>query len=275
MAAIHDMTIPLLPDRYYHIFNRGINREAIFFNAENYSYFLRKYAERTNGYLKTLAYCLMYNHFHLMVQTCPVSEITSQAQIDFATVNQTFLKDCALPWLSRMNFDISSMKLSQLQDLTNFKNLLNLYDHLGDTQHSEDLNPTDLSGSNFLDQLCSWILSESLRSFFLGYAKAINKQQERTGSLFQKGFRRKLISDDLEQKKQVLFYIYHNPIHHFITDNYEDYPWSSYRNFKSNAATKLEYETVLNWFGSSENFIRYGTQYRTLKGPSNWSIDED
>lgn len=275
MAAIHDMTIPLLPDRYYHIFNRGINREAIFFNAENYSYFLRKYAERTDGYLKTSAYCLMYNHFHLMVQTCPVSEITSQAQIDFATVNQTFLKDCALPWLSRMNFDISSMKLSQLQDLTNFKNLLNLYDHLGDTQHSEDLNPTDLSGSNFLDQLCSWILSESLRSFFLGYAKAINKQQERTGSLFQKGFRRKLIADDLEQKKQVLFYIYHNPIHHFITDNYEDYPWSSYRNFKSNAATKLEYETVLNWFGSSENFIRYGTQYRTLKGPSNWSIDED
>jgi hypothetical protein len=31
----------------------------------------------------------------------------------------------------------------------------------------------------------------------LGYAKAINKQQQRTGSLLQKGFRRKNIPDIL------------------------------------------------------------------------------
>jgi putative transposase len=275
MAAIHDMTLPLLPDRFYHIYNRGIDRKSIFYNDGNRLYFLQKYAEKTQGYYRTFAYCLMDNHFHLLVQPLPSHEIISQAKIDFDIVNQTFLKDYVLPWLSRLGHDIGLMTISQLEDLTNFKNLLNLYEQLGDIQHNDGPNPPNLSSSSFSDQLCSWILSERLRGFMLGYAKAINKQQHRTGSLFQKGFRRKFIPDDIEQKKQVLFYIYHNPIHHYFTDNYDDYVWSSYNTIKSNLPTKLKRETVIKWFGSVENFISYGIQYQKFKDSFNWLIEED
>lgn len=274
MAAKQDMTIPLLPGRYYHIFNRGIDRKAIFFNGRNYPYFLQKYAEKTQGYFRTYAYCLMENHFHLMVQPLASDEILSHARRDFEIVNQSFLKDYVLPWLIRTGHDVSLMTMSQLEDLTNFKNLLNLYEQLGDPQQSDDPFPQNLSSSSFSVQLCSWILSERLRGFMLGYTKAINKQQQRTGSLFQKGFRRKYIPDDYEHKKHVLFYIHHNPIHHFITNDY-CFAWSSYNTIISNIPTKLERNVALGWFGSVDNFITYGEQYKKDKNTFDWSIEED
>lgn len=35
----------LQPDKYYHVYNRGNNRENIFLEERNYSYFLRLYAK--------------------------------------------------------------------------------------------------------------------------------------------------------------------------------------------------------------------------------------
>jgi len=55
--------------RYYHIYNRGNNRQAIFFNRENYIYFLKlinKYLTATNS-ADLIAYCLMPNHYHFLV----------------------------------------------------------------------------------------------------------------------------------------------------------------------------------------------------------------
>ncbi|MEB3881939.1 transposase [Lyngbya sp. CCY1209] len=55
--------------RYYHIYNRGHNRQAIFFNRDNYIHFLRlinKYLIETNS-ADIIAYCLMPNHYHLLV----------------------------------------------------------------------------------------------------------------------------------------------------------------------------------------------------------------
>ncbi len=69
--------------RYYHIYNRGINRENIFVEERNYHYFLDLYAKYIEHVAQTYAYCLMRNHFHLLVrikteaeqrQTCKVSE---------------------------------------------------------------------------------------------------------------------------------------------------------------------------------------------------------
>lgn len=54
--------------RYYHIYNRGIDRQNIFFEARNYHYFLTLYANRLGPVVDTYAYCLMKNHFHLLVR---------------------------------------------------------------------------------------------------------------------------------------------------------------------------------------------------------------
>lgn len=275
MAAIHDMTIPMLPNQYYHIYNRGIAKQPIFFNDDNYRYFMQKFGEKTQGYFKTYGYCLLENHFHLLVRPHDVDIILSKAREDFETINQSFLKDYVLPWLSRMGHDVGSLTMKQLEDLTNFKNLLNLYDQLGDSQSCPDPYPPDISKSSFLKQICSWILSERLRGFMLGYAKAINKQQTRTGSLFQKGFRRKYVPDEAHDKKLVLCYIHHNPIHHFYTDSYSDFLWSSYNTYISASETKVAREEALSWFGGVEEFKKFSEYYKSLKKSFDWIIDED
>ncbi len=53
---------------YFHIYNRGVNRNTIFFEEENYRFFLQRMNEYNIPELDILAYCLMPNHFHLIVQ---------------------------------------------------------------------------------------------------------------------------------------------------------------------------------------------------------------
>jgi len=52
----------------YHIYNQGNNRQRIFFNRENYLFFLKKIKEHVFPHGEMLAWCLMPNHFHLMVE---------------------------------------------------------------------------------------------------------------------------------------------------------------------------------------------------------------
>ena len=53
---------------YYHIFNRGNNRETIFREQRNYFYFLKLYEKYIPLVADTFAYCLLPNHFHLLVR---------------------------------------------------------------------------------------------------------------------------------------------------------------------------------------------------------------
>jgi putative transposase len=52
----------------YHIFNQGNNRQTIFYSRETYLFFLRKIRRHVLPFGNLLAYCLMPNHFHLMLE---------------------------------------------------------------------------------------------------------------------------------------------------------------------------------------------------------------
>jgi len=52
-------------DCTYHIFNRS--NEIVFYNRENYLFFLRKIREHILPYANILSFCLMPNHFHLIL----------------------------------------------------------------------------------------------------------------------------------------------------------------------------------------------------------------
>jgi len=64
------MTIitPLVPGTFFHIYNRGNNRENIFHEERNYEYFLKLYANHIIPIADTFSYCLLKNHFHFLVR---------------------------------------------------------------------------------------------------------------------------------------------------------------------------------------------------------------
>jgi len=68
-------TIPIEFGNYYHIYNRGTNKGNIFFEERNYEYFLKLYIQYLFPFTNTYAYCLMKNHFHLLVRIKPIDEL--------------------------------------------------------------------------------------------------------------------------------------------------------------------------------------------------------
>jgi REP element-mobilizing transposase RayT len=60
---------PLQFDAFYHIYNRGNNRENLFVEERNYPYFMQLYAKHILPIAETFAYCLMPNHFHFLIRT--------------------------------------------------------------------------------------------------------------------------------------------------------------------------------------------------------------
>jgi REP element-mobilizing transposase RayT len=61
-------TEPLLSEQFYHIYNHAIGNENLFRNAENYQYFLKRYADFISPIASTYAYCLLPNHFHFLIR---------------------------------------------------------------------------------------------------------------------------------------------------------------------------------------------------------------
>jgi putative transposase len=62
------LIIPLIPGRYYHVYNRGNNKERLFFGVEDYFVFLNKYFHYLGPVVDTYAYCLLPNHFHFLIR---------------------------------------------------------------------------------------------------------------------------------------------------------------------------------------------------------------
>ncbi|MBP8972321.1 MAG: transposase [Anaerolineae bacterium] len=82
--------IPFIADHYYHFYNRGNNRQPVFFEDDNYLFFLRGMKHYLPPVLSIIAYCLMPTHYHLLVrvkgeaersktsEVCQTSEVSTQ-----------------------------------------------------------------------------------------------------------------------------------------------------------------------------------------------------
>ncbi len=78
-----ERTVPLVAGEYYHLYNRGHNRERIFFERDDYLFFLRRMREHLVAVLDIIAYCLMPTHYHLLarVKTFKTSEVCKTSDV--------------------------------------------------------------------------------------------------------------------------------------------------------------------------------------------------
>ena len=158
-------------ENYYHIYNRGINSADIFMNDENKSFFLKQLDKYLKDKISVFAYCLMDNHFHMVVRIDEVEKIVTQ----------------------------------------------------------------------------------SFSNFFNSYAKAFNKQNDRTGSLFEKHFKRIRLENE-QYLKNLIVYVHLNPNYH-LDLNFKEYKFSSYKSIVSSKETKLNRDEVVELFGGNDNFV--------------------
>jgi putative transposase len=105
--------------------------------------------------------------------------------------------------------------------------------------------------------------SRQFSHLFNAYTQSINKRYNRTGSLFETTFERKLVTSE-KYFQQLIFYIHSNPVHHGFVKQMSLYPWSSYETLLSDKPTKLCRNAVVEIFGGRENFILYHNQQQSL-----------
>lgn len=148
---------PFEYENYYHIYNRGNNKENLFYLPQNYTYFLNNWKKYLADYLDVYAFCLLPNHFHFL------AKVRSEKQI--ILVNKNVLD-------------------------------INIF------------------------------LEERFRRLFITYSQAINKAQNRTGSLFQKRFKRIKVNKD-RYFYRLVHYIHLNPVHHKFCSSIEDWKYTS------------------------------------------------
>lgn len=77
--------------QYYHVYNRGTNRQPIFSTEENYEFLLRRVKQFLPLYsVRILAYVLMPNHYHFLIGVDKDKALSSFIQRLFNSYSQAF-----------------------------------------------------------------------------------------------------------------------------------------------------------------------------------------
>lgn len=118
---------PLIYDTYYHIYNRGVNGENIFFEERNYEHFLNLYAKHLEPVCDLFAYCMLRNHFHVSLRVKSENEILETLRV--SSVNPRHVGQGSLPnkEASRARKPLGSDGLGSKYVSDQFSNFFNAY----------------------------------------------------------------------------------------------------------------------------------------------------
>ncbi|MBU8892705.1 MAG: transposase [Bacteroidales bacterium] len=199
------MKSPLEYDKCYHIYNRGNNYENIFIDEKDYQHFLKLFDIYIGSVADTYAWCLMKNHFHILVR------IKEENEIGYLNSVNANSEDAGIKWET----------------------------HFVETPGREFVkkpNPT-----------------QQFKHFFNSYSRWFNLRHNRRGSLFEKNYERKLVSNQ-KQLTNLVIYIHNNSVKHGFVGHITEYPWSSYHAAISKEPTKIKRKELISYFDNIENF---------------------
>ena len=209
--------IPLEPDNYFHIYNHAVGYENLFREPRNYNLFIKKIQKWIIPFCELTAYCLMPNHFHLLLR---IKEFQ-------------FLLDL---WKEKI---YKKMQLARPDLVIN-------------NQKFNNIDDTELRilRSTVVDKL----INEQFSHCFNSYVQTYNKAYSRGGSLMKESFNRKKIESD-EYLRTLICYIHNNPVHHGFADVPGEWMFSSYNLMIDGNSVFIQREFVLELFDGFDNFL--------------------
>ncbi len=96
--------------------------------------------------------------------------------------------------------------------------------------------------------------SRHFSHLFNAYTRSFNFGKNRRGGLFERPFKRKIITNE-EYLRYLVYYIHHNPLKHGFVHDFKEYTWSSYKAFIKGDFGFLEANYILSLFGDIKNFV--------------------
>jgi putative transposase len=181
---------PFTPGEYFHLYNRGNNRQSIFFQPENYIYFLQKIRQYLVPVADVLVYCLMPTHYHILARV-KTSEFLKNSEVFSGRQVSTAMMKLSVSYTKAINkrFErVGSLFQGQFQakPVTDENHLLQLcrYIHGNPVKDGLVADPVDWPYSNYLE----WI-------------------DERKGTLVNREFIAAYFANPKEYKDFVLEYL--------------------------------------------------------------------
>ena len=219
----------LVPNNTYHIFNHANGFENIFTEDENYRFFLDKYKQYITPIAETYAYCLMPNHFHLVVR------IRKREQLEEIIRTKNHL---AATHFSKVSFDFGKV---------------------GEKEAGEAEKVPVVDRDRISDDNIEKFLSKQFSNLFSSYTQSFNRMYKRRSSLFIKNFKREAISDK-EYFLNAIVYVHRNPIHHGFCTRYTDWSYTSYCEITSLKSEMVEVDKLVKVFETKESFVEVHRQ---------------
>ena len=133
--------------QYYHVYNRGVNRQPIFASDENYHFLLRRVKQFLPLYpIRIIAYSLMPNHYHFLVGVDEDGSLGPFFQRLFNSYSQAFNRQ-----QHRTGTLFEGRAKSILIDESNYVYALVRYIHLNPVLAGLVNTPEDWQFSNYLE----------------------------------------------------------------------------------------------------------------------------
>ena len=154
-------------NKYHHLYNRGANKALIFFENENYLYFLRRMKYYSVKYkIKILAYCLMPNHFHLFLK-----QTTNDFPISLfiSSLLNSYVKSINTKYKRSGTLFGSKTKSKHIEDETYFKWIIKyIFENPVNAGLSKNINDWEFSNAKDLLGLRNGNLTDVkyIKSFF-------------------------------------------------------------------------------------------------------------